>query len=471
MRTLTSLSRPATHSAPNASTLAVVLAGGNGTRLGDLTRWECKPALPFGGKFRNIDFSLSNCIHSGIRRIAVLTQYKSQTLIHHLEEAWSFLPRALGEFVEIWPAQQRVQPDWYTGTANAVYQNLDMIRRHAPRLILVLAGDHVYKMDYRRLLAEHVQSNAEVTVGCVPVPAAEAGNFGVLTLGAGARIASFVEKPSPARLGSVGDTVLASMGVYVFNADYLYERLARDMLDKASMHDFGRDLLPTAVAAAEAGAFVFEDPQTRLPGYWRDVGTLDSYWQAHMELLDRTVDFTVFDPAWPILTHPRQLPPAHVLSGTHSGAAASSLADSLVSEGCVIDSAAVNRSVLGPAVKVGAGSSIDQAVILPDAQIGARCRLRRAIVESGCIVPPGSVIGEDPELDAARFAISAGGIVLVTAASLSRAGAPGGAKTPGDAPLTRLADIDAEHEGAFIALINEERSGIHRLDCRAGPGT
>lgn len=413
MRPLTPLNHSTTHSALNASTLAVVLAGGNGTRLGDLTRWECKPALAFGGKFRNIDFSLSNCIHSGIRRIAVLTQYKSQTLIHHLEEAWSFLPRPLGEFVEIWPAQQRVQPDWYSGTANAVYQNLDMIRRHRPRLILVLAGDHVYKMDYRQLLAQHMRSDAEVTVACVPVPATEASNFGVVTLDASARIARFVEKPGPGEVAFADDTVLGSMGVYVFNADYLYERLERDMQKETSVHDFGRDLLPAAVAASEAAAFVFND-------YWRDVGTLDSYWKAHMELLDRNVDFTVSDPAWPILTHARQLPPAQILSGSRPGANCP-VFDSLLSEGCVIDGATVTRSVLGPGVRIDPGAALDQTVVLPDARIGADCRLRRVIVESGCHIPAGTVAGEDPVGDAQRFTITAQGIVLITTESLSRA--------------------------------------------------
>lgn len=413
MRPLTPLNHSTTHAPLSASTLAVVLAGGNGTRLGDLTRWECKPALPFGGKFRNIDFSLSNCIHSGIRRVAVLTQYKSQTLIRHLEEAWSFLPRPLGEFVEIWPAQQRVQPDWYSGTANAVYQNLDMIRRHGPRLILVLAGDHVYKMDYRRLLAQHLQTDAEVTIACSPVPAAESASFGVLTLAPDGRITGFVEKPAPAGVASAGGTVLASMGVYVFNADYLYERLEHGVREESSVHDFGRDLLPAAVAASEAVAFVFKD-------YWRDVGTLDSYWKAHMELLDRNVNFTVFDPDWPILTQTRQLPPARILSGMRSGAT-SPVVDSLLADGCVIDGAAVTRCVLGPGVRIDPGAALDQAVVLPDARIGADCRLRRVIVEGGCTVPAGTVAGENPGWDAERFTVSADGIVLITAGSLARA--------------------------------------------------
>jgi len=400
--------------AATASALALVLAGGNGMRLGELTRWECKPALPFGGKFRNIDFSLSNCLHSGIRRIAVLTQYKSQTLIHHLDEAWSFLPGELGEFVHLWPAQQRLEAEWYSGTANAVFQNLDLIRAHDPRLVLVLAGDHVYKMDWRRMLLQHVQSGAEVTVACVPVPAAEAGSFGVLTLNGNGRIARFLEKPSPEQTDiAAGETVLASMGVYAFNAEYLYERLARDAQSLASTHDFGRDLIPAAVNAGEAHGFVFTDAAGD-PGYWRDVGTLDSYWKAHMELLGPDARFSVFDPEWPIFTNPRQLPPAQLVCGTR----ACSLSDALVSEGCIVDSATVIHSVLGSGVHVGEESVLQQVIVLPEAQIGPRSRLSRAVVETGCVVPAGTVIGEDAAADAKRFAISAGGVALVTGESL-----------------------------------------------------
>ena len=401
----------------SARTLALVLAGGNGTRLGELTRWECKPALPFGGKFRNIDFSLSNCVHSGIRRIAVLTQYKSQTLNRHVEQAWSFLPRSLGEFVELWPAQQRIQPDLYTGTANAVYQNLDLIRAHAPQLILVLAGDHIYRMDYRRLLRHHVQSLADVTIACVRIPRADAANFGVLTANVDGRATDFVEKPHPAELPSPDDAILASMGVYVFNADYLYERLACDARDLDSTHDFGRDLLPAAVAADRVNAFDFSDPATGLPGYWRDVGTLDSYWKAHMELLDREPAFNIFDETWPIFTHARQLPPAHLLAGARPGV----VVDSLVSEGCVVRGATVFNSVLSPCVEVGSDSIIEQSVLLPDVKVGAGCRLRRVILEAGCRVPDGLVIGVDPSHDAERFQVSPEGVVLVSARALSQA--------------------------------------------------
>jgi glucose-1-phosphate adenylyltransferase len=399
------------------TTLALVLAGGNGTRLGDLTRTECKPALPFGGKYRNIDFSLSNCVHSGIRRVAVLTQYKAQSLLRHLGDAWSFLPGRLGEFVEAWPAQQRVQPDWYCGTANAVFQNLDLIRKQAPRHVLVLAGDHVYKMDYRHLLAQHQRSSAGVTVACVPVPAADAAQYGIVTPGPGQRIAGFIEKPSAEMLAAGPDgNVLASMGVYVFDAEFLQDHLQRDAANPRSAHDFGRDILPAAVQSRDADAFVFTDRQTGLPGYWRDVGTIDAYWQAHMELLDPATAFSLHDPAWPILTHNRQLPPAMVRAGSRHGV----LADSIVSDGCVISEATVVNSVLAPGVRVDCASTVEQSVLLPDATIGPRCQLYRVVVDSGCEVPAGTVIGNDRDADARRFQVSSNGVILVTRASLSQ---------------------------------------------------
>jgi glucose-1-phosphate adenylyltransferase len=399
-----------------ASTLALVLAGGNGTRLGALTRWECKPALPFGGKFRNIDFSLSNCVHSGIRRVAVLTQYKSQSLIQHLQQAWSFLPRCVGEFVELWPAQQRLQPDWYSGTADAVYQNLDMIRAQNPRLVVVLGGDHVYRMDYRRLLSHHVRCGADVTISCVRIPKAEAGSFGVLSTGANDRASGFIEKPHPARLHGHGEHVLASMGVYVFNAECLYEWLVSDAASAASTHDFGRDILPAAVDRGSVGVFEFADPATGSPAFWRDVGTLDSYWGTHMELLKGEQLTNLFDADWPIFTDNRQLPPTRILANGR----ATRIADALVSDGCVVRNATVVSSVLGPCVEIGSDSILRQCVVLPDCRIGARCRLQRAILEGGCDVPDGSIIGEDPLLDAERFEMSPGGVVLVTRDRLAR---------------------------------------------------
>jgi glucose-1-phosphate adenylyltransferase len=371
-------------------TLALVLAGGNGTRLGELTRWQCKPAIPFAGHFRNIDFTLSNCVNSGVRRIAVLTQYKAQTLITHISGGWSFLARPLGEFVEIWPAQQRLHQSWYAGTADAVYQNLDLVLAQRRRYTLVLAGDHIYKMDYRRLLERHVEIGADVTVGCVPVSMEEASAFGVLGVDDHHHVSSFIEKPHPGSLGpSAQRSVLASMGIYVFNTDYLADKLARDAEQVDSAHDFGRNILPNAVREDHVGACLFTDSSGR-PGYWRDVGTLDAYWQAHMELLAPDPPIELYDPAWPILTQTEQLPPAKLLydSGRHG-----SVANSLLSGGVVLRGATVTNSVLSSNVHVGDGTLIDEAVVLPNVRIGANCRLRRVIIDAGVEIPDGTSVG------------------------------------------------------------------------------
>jgi len=377
--------------------LALVLAGGNGTRLGDLTRWQCKPAVTFGGHFRNIDFTLSNCVNSGVRRIGVLTQYKAQSLITHLAGGWNFLPRALGEFVEIWPAQQRLQSAWYAGTADAVYQNLDLIQAQGARYTLILAGDHIYKMDYRRLLERHVASGAQVTVSCVPVPVEEAGAFGVLGVDGHARVRSFIEKPRPGTL-NVGaqSSVLASMGIYVFNTEYLIETLIRDAALESSAHDFGRDILPAAVREDRVAAFLFMDSRGHAE-YWRDVGTLDAYWQAHMELLVPEPPIELHDPAWPVLTLPEQLPPARLLAGSSRHGA---VTNSLLSGGVVIRGANVSNSVLATNVHVADGSELNEAVVLPNARIGANCRLHRVIVDCGMHVPDGTVAGYAEALDA-----------------------------------------------------------------------
>jgi glucose-1-phosphate adenylyltransferase len=371
-------------------TIALVLAGGNGTRLGELTRWQCKPAVPFGGHFRNIDFTLSNCVNSGVRRVAVLTQYKAQSLINHLHAGWNFLARPLGEFVEVWPAQQRLHTSWYVGTADAVYQNLGLLLAQRSRYTLVLAGDHVYKMDYGQLLERHIASGAKVTVACVPVPVEEAGSYGVLEADERQRVCSFIEKPPPSSLGLSGQaTVLASMGVYVFDTAYLERQLRRDAQEEYSNHDFGRDILPRAVREGHAAAYAFTDAAGK-PGYWRDVGTLDAYWQAHMELLAPEPPIELYDPAWPIITLPEQLPPAKLLyaSGRYGY-----VANSLLSGGVVIKGATVTNSVLSGNVHVAEGTLLDEAVVLPGARIGANCRLRRVIVGAGVQVADGSLVG------------------------------------------------------------------------------
>ena len=383
-------------------TVALVLAGGNGTRLGELTRWQCKPAVSFGGHLRNIDFTLSNCVNSGVRRVAVLTQYKAQSLINHISGGWSFLGRPLGEFIDVWPAQQRLHSSWYVGTADAVHQNLDLLLAQGSRYTLVLAGDHVYKMNYRLLLQQHAQSDADVTVACVPVPVEESASFGVLGVDERRRVHSFIEKPQPASLGLTGQrTVLASMGVYVFNTGYLERQLKRDAPDTTSTHDFGRDILPRAVREDHVAAYAFVDERGE-PGYWRDVGTLDAYWQAHMELLLPAPPMELFDPAWPILTLPEQLPPARLV---YAAGRQGFVANSLLAGGVVVRGATVTNSVLAGNVQVDEGTLLDEAVVLPGARIGANCKLRRVIVDAGMAIPDGVSVGwQPPPLESARAA-------------------------------------------------------------------
>jgi glucose-1-phosphate adenylyltransferase len=372
------------------NTFALVLAGGNGTRLGELTRWQCKPAVPFAGHFRNIDFTLSNCVNSGVRRIAVLTQYKAQTLITHIAGGWNFLAKPLGEFVEVWPAQQRLHTSWYSGTADAVHQNLDLVLAQRSRYTLVLAGDHIYKMDYRKLIDQHVGSGADVTVACVPVPVEDANSFGVLGVDTHNRVRSFIEKPQPESLGGTQDRVLASMGVYVFSTGYLAERLRFDAANPESAHDFGRDILPNAVREDHVAAHLFTDPSGQ-PGYWRDVGTLDAYWHAHMELLHPQPPLDLYDRSWPILTSPEQLPPARLLFDPDCHGR---VANSLLAGGVVVHESVVTNSVLSSNVHVGEDSIVDEAVVLPGARIGASCRLRRLVIDAGMEVPDGTLVSD-----------------------------------------------------------------------------
>ena len=320
--------------------LAIVLAGGRGSRLGPLTDWRAKPAVPFGGKFRIIDFTLSNCVNSGIRRIGICTQYKAQSLIRHVQRGWSFLDGRFGEFVELLPAQQRVTVDWYKGTADAVYQNLDILRRHAPRYVLILAGDHVYKMNYAQLLAEHVSREADISIGCVEVPLAIATQYGVMTVDEASRVVGFEEKPAhpkPAS-GTQDDTALASMGIYAFNASFLYEQLIRDADDPRSSHDFGRDVIPHLIDRGyRVFAHRFADSCVNMVDgrpYWRDVGTIDAYWEANLDLTHITPELNLYDEEWPIWSYQEQLPPAKFVfeEPKRCGAAF----DSLVSGGCIV---------------------------------------------------------------------------------------------------------------------------------------
>ncbi|MDQ6998473.1 MAG: glucose-1-phosphate adenylyltransferase [Mariprofundus sp.] len=396
-----------------ANTVALVLAGGRGSRLKQLTDWRAKPAVPFGGKFRIIDFPMSNCINSGIRRISVITQYKSHSLQRHLQRGWSFMSGQFGEFVEVLPAQQRMGEGWYEGTADAVYQNLDIIRHYDPEYVVVLAGDHIYKMDYGKMIAAHVANGADITVGCIPVPLEEAKAFGVMAIDEESRIVEFAEKPdSPKSMPGDKSLSLASMGIYVFSAQYLRERLVEDASNGTSTHDFGHDLIPHAIENDNAFAFPFLDANTSASGYWKDVGTIDSYWDANINLAEINPDLNLYDENWPIWTNQDQLPPAKFAFDTDDRRGMA--VDSLVSGGCLITGAVVRHSVLFSNVRVHSYSVVEDSVVLPDVTVNQNCRLKRCVVDKGTIIPEGTVIGEDQEEDAKRFSVSEGGVVLVT---------------------------------------------------------
>ena len=394
-------------------TLALILAGGRGSRLKYLTLWRAKPAVPFGGKFRIIDFPLSNCMNSGIRRVGVLTQYKAHSLIKHIQRGWGFLRGELGEFVELLPAQQRIETSWYTGTADAVYQNLDIIRNHDPTYVLILAGDHVYKMDYGAMILRHVDSGADVTVGCVEVPIARAREFGVMTVNDQGRIVRFQEKPeNPEPLPGRPDTALVSMGIYLFNTGFLYEQLVRDADTAYSAHDFGKDIIPSIIGSYRVMAHPFHDPATGQQPYWRDVGTVDAFWEANIELVDVTPELNLYDAKWPIWTYQEQLPPAKFVfdDDDRRGMAV----DSMVSGGCVISGSRIRHSLLFSDVKVHSFCEITDSVVLPEVVINRHCRLKRTVIDKGCHVPEGTVIGENLEEDARRFYVTPQGVRLVT---------------------------------------------------------
>lgn len=402
--------------------VALVLAGGRGGRLKQLTDKRSKPAVYFGGKFRIVDFALSNCLNSNIRRIGVVTQYKSHSLLRHLQRGWAFMKSELNEFIDLLPAQQRIdESTWYRGTADAVYQNLDIIRAYRPEFIVVLAGDHIYKMDYGRMLEFHVTKGAQCTVGCIEVPRSEATAFGVMDVDGHGRIVSFVEKPAdPPAMPGKPDASLASMGIYVFNANYLYQELARDLDDPASSHDFGKDIIPGAVRQGVAWAQSFaESCVVSAPGeppYWRDVGTIDAYWEANIDLTATKPQLDLYDTNWPIWTWQEQLPPAKFV---HNEPGRRGLAvESMVSGGC-ITSGELYRSLLFSKCRVHSYSSVNWSVLLPSVEVGRRVRLNRAVVDRGCVIPDGLVVGDDPIEDARRFNRTDGGITLICAEMLA----------------------------------------------------
>ena len=401
-------------------TLALILAGGEGSRLRDLTAWRAKPAVPIGGKYRIIDFALSNCVNSGIRRIGVLTQYKSHSLIRHLQRAWGFMRAEIGEFVEILPAQQRtVKKEWYQGTADALFQNIDIVQRHHPEYVIVLGGDHVYTMDYSHMLLHHVETGADITVGSVEVPRAEASAYGVMLVDENMRITRFTEKPfDPEPIPGKPDMALVSMGIYVFSKDFLYKTLVADAEHKHSSRDFGKDIIPSSIIeGSRVMAYPFRNSKGE-PDYWRDVGTVYSYWKTNMELCSIEPELNLYNRDWPIWTYQPQYPPAKFIFDDE-GRRGEAI-DSLVSAGCIFSGARVKRSVVFFAVTIESYSMVKDSVILPKVSIGSNCRISRAVIDKGCVIPDNTVIGEDPVEDAKRFHVSEEGIVLVTPAMLGQ---------------------------------------------------
>ncbi|MCB1645589.1 MAG: glucose-1-phosphate adenylyltransferase [Pseudomonadales bacterium] len=402
-------------------TLALVLAGGRGSRLYELTDWRAKPALYFGGKYRIIDFPLSNCINSGIRQVGVLTQYKAHSLVRHIIRGWSHFKKELGEFVEILPASQRLSDDWYQGTADALYQNIDIIRAALPKYVLVLSGDHIYKMDYGAMLVSHVESGADMTVCCLEVPVeVAAGAFGVVEVDENSRMIGFQEKPeNPEPIPGQTELTLASMGNYIFSTEFLLKTLIDDAATVGSTHDFGNDIIPSILGNSHVHAFPFRDMYTGETAYWRDVGTLDSFWEANMELISTTPPLNLYDPNWPVWTYQEQQPPAKFVfdDDLRRGVAL----ESMVSAGCIISGSQVKRSLLFTKVHVDSFCTIEGAVILPEVTIGQHVRIRNAIIDRGCRIPEGSVIGYDHDQDRENgYRVTSKGIVLVTRGMLGQ---------------------------------------------------
>ncbi|MCK5191679.1 MAG: glucose-1-phosphate adenylyltransferase [Methylococcales bacterium] len=395
-------------------TVALILAGGRGSRLHQMTDWRAKPAVPFGGKFRIIDFPLSNCINSGIRRIGILTQYKADPLIKHIQQGWGFLRGEFGEFVNLMPAQQTAQGGgWYEGTADAIYQSIDMLRGTNSEHVLILAGDHIYKMDYGAMLADHVHKGADLTIGCLEVSLDEAKEFGVMHVNENRQVHAFVEKPeNPPSIPGRSDIALASMGIYVFNTAFLIEQLIKDADTTGSTRDFGHDIIPSVIDKYKVNAYPFLNLQSGEQSYWRDVGTLDAYWSANMELIGVNPELNLYDKTWPIWTYQAQNAPAKFIFDDEDRRGQA--IDSMVSGGCIISGATIKHSLVFSDVRVNSYSEVTDTVILPESIIGRNCRITKAIIEKGCHVPEGTIIGEDRAEDERRFKVSSGGVVLVT---------------------------------------------------------
>lgn len=394
------------------STMAMIMAGGRGKRLGALTEIRAKPATPFGGKFRIIDFPLSNCVNSGIRQVFVLTQYKAHSLIQHIQRGWGYLRGEFGEFIQIVPAQQQVDESWYKGTADSIYQNLDLVREHGPEHVLILAGDHIYKMDYGPMIAFHTENNADITVGVIQVPLQEATGFGVMTLDEQHRVVRFDEKPAkPQAIPGNPEAAMASMGIYVFNSDFLIKTLEADASNPESDHDFGKNIIPDSIENCEVFAYPFHDVETKAQSYWRDVGTIDAYYRANLELIFVRPELNLYDMDWPIWTYQEQLPPAKFILDDPGRTGKAT--NSMISGGCIVSGASVRESLLFSSVKVDEGTELLRVIVLPEARIGKKCHISRAIIDKRCQIPDHTVIGEDLAEDAKRFTVTEEGIVLV----------------------------------------------------------
>lgn len=397
--------------------VTLILAGGKGDRLQPLTRDRAKPAVPFGGSYRIVDFTLSNCINSGLRRILVLTQYKAASLDRHINLAWRFLCRELDEFVDILPPQQRLGEQWYSGTANAVYQNIYSIEKSHPKLVLILSGDHIYKMDYSEMIRDHIDSNADLTIGCLPVDLKQGSQFGVMQVDSERRIVNFREKPdAPDPIPGDPSRCLASMGIYVFSAKFLFDQLCRDATATQSSHDFGKNIIPEVVKTHHVRAFPFRDRNTGDAEYWRDVGTLEAYFESNMDLISVKPQFDLYDQSWPIRTfHPSLPPPKFVFADFHEIKPRAGIAvDSLVGQGSIISGGRVERSILAPNVRVNSWADVQDSILLSDVQIGRHSRIRRTIIDKGVHLPEGTEVGYDLEADRQRgFTVTESGIVVI----------------------------------------------------------
>jgi len=398
----------------------MIMAGGRGERLRGLTEHRCKPATPFGGKFRIVDFVLSNCVNSGIRKICLLTQYKGQSLIQHVQRGWSYLRGEFGEFIDVVPAQQQVGKHWYRGTADCVYQNLDYVRQHHPQHVLVLAGDHIYKMDYGPMIAYHVEKGADITVGVVEVPVPDAREFGVLSVTEWNRVTKFTEKPpNPESMPGNPDVALASMGIYIFNAALIEQLLVEDAADETSSHDFGKNIIPKAIEKLQVFAYPFRNVRTRAQNYWRDVGTVDAFYEANLELVHVSPELNVYDEEWPIWTYQVQQPPAKFVLDDEGRCGMA--VNSLVAGGCIISGAVVRNSLLFSQVRIDERSQVERSVIMPCVHIGRNCVVRGAIIDEHCDIPDGTQIGVNAAQDRERFDVTPRGVVLVTPESLMSA--------------------------------------------------